>query len=113
MSRKRTIALTGIAILTTLALIERATNSVALVPANVVAVDPIVPDAGPDKWRIVFELSDRTEYATDPVAVRPTLGLGDPICVRMHDRSWAKPKFTLTSQTSCWDGALTPLRAPD
>lgn len=113
MNRKRTIALTGAALLVTLALIERATNSVALVPANVIVVNSIVPDAGPDKWQVVFELSDRNEYTADVVTTRPLLNAGDPLCVRQHDRSWAATKFTVTSETSCWDGAITPLRAPD
>lgn len=113
MSRKRTIALAGAALLATLALIERATNSVELVPANVISVVPLVPDAGPDLWQVNFELSDRSEYASEPLNVRFNFSAGDPICVRMHKRSWAKTKYQVTADQSCWDGAITPLRAPD
>ncbi len=113
MSRRRTIALAGIALLAGLALIERVTNSMELVPANVTAVMPIVPDRGPDLWKVMFELSDRNEYASEPLSVRPTFAEGDPVCVRMHKRSWANTKFQITAKDSCWDGAITPLRAPD
>lgn len=113
MSRKRTLIIGGLAALGTLALIEKVTNRAQLAPANIVAVRPMVPDAGPDKWRIMFELSDRNEYSTNPVTVRPLLELGDPVCVRMLKRSWAPTKYQITSDTSCWSGAVTPLRAPD
>lgn len=113
MSRKRTIALAGIGLLIGLSLIERATNSVELVPANVISVIPIVPDRGPDQFEVMFELSDRNEYASEPLSVRPTFTKGDPACVRMHKRSWARTKFQITADKSCWDGAVTPLRAPD
>lgn len=113
MSRKRTIALTGAALLVTLALIERATNSVQLVPANVIAVVPLVPDAGPDVWEVQFELSDRNVYTSEPLNVRLDFQTGDPICIRKHQRSWAKTKYQFTADMSCWDGAVTPLRTPD
>jgi hypothetical protein len=113
MSQKRTIAIAGVVILAGLALIERATNSVQVVPANVVSIKSIVPDKGPDQWIVTFELSDRNTYTADPLTVRPTYSLGDPACVRMHTRSWAKTKYQITADTSCWDGAVTPLRAPD
>lgn len=113
MSRKRTIALTGAALLATLALIERATNSVTLVPANVISVVPLVPDAGPDLWQVNFELSDRNQYASEPLNVRLDYQTGDPVCVRKHTRSWARTKYQITADQSCWDGAITPLRAPD
>ena len=113
MNRKRTIAVAGVAILAVLALIERATNSVEVVPANVVSVAPVIPDKGPDLWRVTFELSDRNTYTAEPVGIRPTYGTGDPICVRVHKRSWAKTKYQPMAGQSCWDGAITPLRAPD
>lgn len=117
MSRKRTIALTvaltiaisGIVILATLAVIENVKN----IPANVISVWVLVPDKGPDLWEVQFELSDRNAYTSEPVSIRPTLSLGDPVCVRMHTRGWAAPKYQITPDTSCWDGAVTPLRAPD
>lgn len=113
MSRKRTIALAGAALLATLALIERATNSVELVPANVISVVPVVPDQGPDLWEVQFELSDRNAYTSEPLAARLDFQTGDPVCIRMHTRSWAKTKYQFTADMSCWDGAVTPLRAPD
>lgn len=113
MNNKRLIAYTGIALLVGLALIEKATNSVDLVPANVVTVNSVPVNDGPDLWRITFELSSRETYQTETTSTRPQLAQGDPICLRMHERSWAKTKFTLTSDMSCWDGAVTPLRAPD
>lgn len=113
MSRKRTIALAGIALLGGLALIENATRSVEVVPANVISVTPLVTDIGPDQFEVIFELSDRNAYTADPVDVRPLLGAGDPVCVRMHTRSWAKTKYQITTGTDCWNGAITPLRAPD
>lgn len=113
MSRKRLIAYAGIAILVGLALIENATNRAQLVPANVVSVASTPANEGPDHWRVTFELSSRDTYVTDPTSILPNLAQGDPICVRMHERSWADTKFTLTTETSCWDGAITPLRTPD
>ena len=113
MSRKRTIAFAGIGLLVALTLIERVTNSMELVPANVISVIPIVPDRGPDQFKVTFELSDRNEYASEPLSVRPTFTKGDPTCVRMHKRSWAKTKFQITADKSCWEGAVTPLHAPD
>lgn len=90
MNRKRTIALAGIALLGGLALIENATRSVEVVPANVISVTPLVTDIGPDQFEVIFELSDHNAYTADPVDVRPLLGAGDPVCVRMHTHSWAK-----------------------
>lgn len=113
MSRKRLIVYSGIALLAGLALIERATNSVTLVPANVVSVTSEPANQGPDLWRVTFELSSRDSFQTDPSPIQPRLAQGDPICLRMHERSWARTKYTLTSETSCWDGVVTPLRAPD
>lgn len=111
--RKRLIAYTGIALLVGLALVERATNSVALVPARVVAVTSETADRGADLWRVIVELSNRDSFQTDPSPVQPPLAQGDPVCLREHERSWARTKYTLTSETSCWDGAVPPLRAPD
>lgn len=113
MNTKRKIALTGAALLVTLALIESATNSVELVPANVISVVPLVPDAGPDLYQVNFELSDRNEYASEPLNVRFNFNAGDPVCVRKHARSWARTKYQITADQSCWDGVITPLRAPD
>lgn len=113
MSRKRLIAYTGIVLLVGLALIEKATNSVALVPANVVSVTSEPANKGPDLWRVTFELSSRDSFKTDPTPIQPRLAQGDPICLRMYERSWANTKYTLTSETSCWEGAVTPLRGPD
>ena len=113
MNTKRKLALTGAAFLVTLALIERATNSVALVPANVISVVPLVAEAGPDLWQVNFQLSDRNHYASEPLNVRFNFKQGDPVCVRMHKRSWAKTKYQITADQSCWDGAITPVRAPD
>lgn len=113
MSRKRLIAYTAVALLAGLALIEQATNSVALVPAHVVALTSEPANQGPDLWQVTFELSNGDSAQTDPTPIEPQLAQGDPICLRMHQRSWAKTKYTLTSETSCWDGAVTPLNKPD
>lgn len=113
MSQQRIIGYTGIAVLVGLALLERTTNSVELLPANVVSVTSTPANDGPDQWRVNFEVSSRNTYTTDPVQLRPVLEQGDPICVRKHARSWARTKYTLTTETSCWVSAVTPLRAPD
>ncbi|KIN72837.1 hypothetical protein [Sulfitobacter guttiformis] len=112
MSKKQTIALTGIALVGTLFLIERATSSVTLIPANVVSVAQIPANDGPDQWTVTFELSSRDVFETQPRYVRPDLSLGDPICVAARARSWATTRYDLTGQTSCWIGAVTPLRGP-
>ena len=111
--RKRLIAYTGIALLVGLALVERATNSVKLVPARVVTVTSDTADRGPNLWRVTFELSSRDSFQTDPTPVQPQLAQGDPVCLRQHERSWATTKYTLTSETSCLEGVVTPLRDPD
>jgi hypothetical protein len=101
MSRKRTIAIAGIALLATLALVENATKSVTILPATVTEVTPIVPDAGPDLWRVAFALQDGSVNALAPLNVRPTLAAGDTVCVRQHKRSWAAPKFQISAQKTC------------
>jgi len=113
MSRKRLIAYSAVALIVVLSLVEKATNSVELVPANVVSVSSTPANKGPDLWQVTFELSSRDSFQTDPVTIEPQLAPGDPVCVRMHARSWAKTKYTLTSETSCWDGVVTPLNKPD
>jgi hypothetical protein len=112
-TRKRLIGYSAIGLMVGLSLVERATNSVDLVPANVVSVTSMPANKGPGEWRVTFQLSSRDTYETEPLTREPHLGLGDPICLRMHERSWAKTKFTLTSETSCWDDAVTPLNRPD
>lgn len=113
MSRKRLILITGIVLLGGLGLIEASRGGPTLEPANIISVQQVIPDAGPDQWRVTFELSDRNEYTADPVSTRPQFGAGDPVCVRAYKRSWARNKYQITNETSCWSGAVTPLRAPD
>jgi len=113
MSRKRLIAYTGIALLVGLALVEKATNSVDVVPAKVIAVTPIPPNEGPDLWKVTFELANGENSQTETTTTRPQLKKGDPVCLRMHERSWAKTKFTLTYDISCWDGVVTSFGATD
>lgn len=113
MSSKRLIAYSAIGLMVVLSLVEKATNSVDLVPANVVSVSSTPANKGPDLWQVKFELSSRDSFQTEPQTIEPQLTAGDPVCIRMHQRSWAKTKYTLTSETSCWDGAVTPLNKPD
>lgn len=101
MSRKRTIAIAGIALLATLALVENATKSVVILPATVTDVTALVPDAGPDLWHVEFTLQDSSAHALPPLNVRPTLAAGDAFCVRQHKRSWAAPKFQISAQKTC------------
>lgn len=113
MRRGRAIALAGITLLVTLGLIERATNSVELVPANIIGVQQGVPDQGPNRWIAAFELttSDIRGYKWFNITedgTAPVLAYGDPVCIRLHRRSWAAPKFQLTSNKSCWDGVDLP-----
>ncbi|WP_298857058.1 hypothetical protein [uncultured Sulfitobacter sp.] len=113
MSRKRTIALAGAALLATLALIERATNSVELVPANVIGLQQGIPNEGPNRWIAAFELTtseirgDKAFNITED-GTAPLLAYGDPICLRLHRRGWAAPKFQIVSDKSCWDGVDMP-----
>ncbi|MEH6738252.1 MAG: hypothetical protein V7695_06880 [Sulfitobacter sp.] len=101
MSRKRTIAIAGIALLAGLPLVERATRTVEVLPATVVDVISLVPDAGPDQWSITFTLAAGAEHSLDPLIVRPTLQSGDKFCVRIHKRSWAAPKFQKAADKTC------------
>lgn len=101
MSRKRTVAVAGITILAGLALVENATRNVAIVPATVIAVDRTSPDHGADQWRIVFELSDRNEYAISGLSGRPALASGDAFCVQQRQRTWALPTFRIANTDIC------------
>lgn len=101
MNRKRKIAIAGVALLAGLPLVERATRTVEVLPATIVDVISLVPDAGPDQWSITFTLADGTEHALGPLIVRPTLKSGDEFCVRMHKRSWAAPKFHKAADKTC------------
>lgn len=100
MSRKRTTAITGIALLVGLALVEKATRSVEVLPATVVEVKFRMPYNGDDDWTISFVLEDGSEHDLGPVAP-PTLTSGDRFCVRMHKRSWAAPKFQKAVEKVC------------
>lgn len=84
MSRKRLIVYSAVALIVVLSLVEKATNSVELVPANVVSVSSTPANKGPDLWQVTFELSSRDSFQTDPVTIEPQLAPGDPVCVRMH-----------------------------
>jgi hypothetical protein len=101
MSRKRTIAIAGIALLAGLPLVERATRTVEVLPATVVDVVSLVPDAGPDQWSITFTLADGAEHNLGPLIVRPPLITGDKFCARMLKRSWAAPKFQKAAEKTC------------
>lgn len=101
MSRKRTIILAGIALLAGLALVENATRTVEVQPATVVDVTSVVPDEGPDQWRISFTLENGTGYDLGPLTVQPVLAEGERFCVRMHKRSWAAPKFQMSADKTC------------
>ncbi|MEP1765099.1 MAG: hypothetical protein ABJJ53_00375 [Sulfitobacter sp.] len=101
MSRKRTIALSGLAVLGGLALIENATRSVTVLPATVIEIVELVPDAGPDRFQVMIELAEGDTHALVPQSIRPVLHIGDALCVQMHKRSWAAPKFQKSSASSC------------
>ncbi len=101
MNRKSTIALAGIVLLAGLALIENATRSVEVLPATVVDISPEVPDAGPDLWRVTFELPDQQEHSLERLTLRPILEPGDTFCIRIHKRSWAVPKFQMSADKTC------------
>jgi len=101
MSRKHIIAIAGVTILAGLALIENLTRNVTVVPATITEIRELVPDAGPDRFQVAFEMSDGTTALLEAQQKRPTLKAGDVICVRMHQRSWASPKFVKSAQTTC------------
>lgn len=113
MSRKRLVLYAGVALLAGLYSFDNARKSTTLEPANVITVSSITPDEGRDRWRVMFELSDRKEYASEPLSQRPDYALGDPLCIAVERRTWAAPTYRVTDQTSCWTGATTPLRGPD
>lgn len=101
MSKKRIIAVTGITILSALALLENATRSVTIQPATVRHVVELVPDAGPDRFQVAFETMDGTAGLLVAQSTRPTLQTGDVFCLRIHKRSWAAPKYQKSAQTTC------------
>jgi len=84
-----------------LALIDNATRSATILPVTITEVAQLVPDAGPDRFQIAFILPDGSAGLLEPQSVRPTLAVGDRMCVRMHKRSWAPPKFVKSAQTTC------------
>lgn len=101
MSRIRIIAVTGIALLAGLALIENATRSVHVLPATVAAITAASPEAGPDQWTVTARLSEDETVTLTARTARPSLVEGDAICVRLHKRSWAAAKYQLASDTTC------------
>ncbi|MEQ6203508.1 hypothetical protein ABMC88_10670 [Sulfitobacter sp. HNIBRBA2951] len=101
MTRKRMILLTGIALLTTLALVETATRSDAVLPATVAAITSTPQNAGPDTWQMDVTLADGTRAQIDYAGIRPNRAVGDAICVIEKKRSWAGAKYLVSSQITC------------
>ncbi len=100
MTPKRKIAISGIALLAGLALLENATRTVEVLPATVVDVKFRMPYNGDDDWTLIFALADGSEHHLEPT-VRSSLQTGDVFCVRMHRRSWAAPKFQKAADKTC------------
>ena len=101
MTRKRTLMLAGIALLTALALVEGATRSDAVLPATITALDSTPQNEGPDTWLMVVTLADGTKAAIDYSGIRPNRAIGDTLCVIEKKRSWANPKYLVSSQITC------------
>lgn len=101
MSRKRLILLVGIVLLTTIALIESATRSDAVLPATVAAITSQPANAGPDTWVLDATLVGGATARIDYAGIRPNRTIGDPICVIEKKRSWAVTTYLVTSQTTC------------
>ncbi len=112
MSRRRLLVYAGVALIAGFYALDDATKTVTLEPANVISVAAETPDQGSETWRVIFELSDRNEYTSEPVSARPDLAPGTSICVAHHDSTWSASRYFVTEETICWTGAVAPLRAP-
>ena len=101
MSRKTTIALTGIALLAGIALIENATRSDDILPATVTEILSTPGTEGPDLWTLRVTLRDGTAADIDTAGIRPSQQIGDTLCVKVMKRSWAKTKYIVASPSDC------------
>ena len=101
MSRPRTLALVGIAVIAGIALIENATRSDLVVPATVTAIATQTGDEGPDVYILTAALPDGTPATVDLRSVKPDLQIGAQICMRVMTRSWAATKYVIDTDSAC------------
>ncbi|QUJ77791.1 hypothetical protein KDD17_07580 [Sulfitobacter albidus] len=101
MSRKRTIALGGLALIAALALFDRHRGRSVTLPATVTAIEEEIPDAGPNLWRIDVLTRDGTAHTLDRRSARPTLNPGDAVCIDVFMRRFAREKSILSAATDC------------
>lgn len=101
MTRKRTLLLAGIALLTALAVLESTTRSDAVLPATITGLNSTPQNEGPDTWIMVVTLGDGSIAQIDYSGIRPNRAIGDTLCVIEKKRSWASAKYLVSSQITC------------
>lgn len=101
MSRKRAIAIAGLAILALLALVERATQRSEIIAGRVSDVITEIPQRGPDLWIVTVTLQDGNEIKLEPTPIRPAATIGTQLCIRQQLRSWAPPKYQIAPESGC------------
>jgi len=101
MTRKRTIGLAAIALLTAFALIDIVTHRDPVFPATVIGVVEEQRSNGAAHWFLDIALPEDETFRIKYYSLRPNRTRGERVCVQKSKRGLFGTSYQVTAQINC------------